>query len=290
MTGKRPAQPRHGGARNPPRRSREIRQGGSLTHRPTKEKVLQPLSPREIQARVRAGASPEVVAAETGWPLDRVTRYAEPLLGERAYVAKQAAAVEISRSRGGATLHESVCVRLDVNPETDAVSWDSYRNPEGRWVVTAFHDGSAVGSWLFEEVGRSVHPQDESARALMGGGPAAVSERTEPDDRFEVEQPAHADAIEQDEQTESAPRPRLVSVTSDPTSTELATKGPAKHTAERDSRGTPADTALFDTPDEPASQSNEPPAKRTKRAKGKRGRASVPSWDEILFGASKTDD
>jgi len=27
-----------------------------------------------------------------------------------------------------------------------------------------------------------------------------------------------------------------------------------------------------------------------KRAKGKRGRASVPSWDEILFGATKSED
>jgi len=74
------------------------------------------------------------VAAETGWPLDKVTRYAEPLLGERAYVAEQASAVEISRSRGGATLHQSVCVKVDVDPDTDSVSWDSYRNPEGRWV------------------------------------------------------------------------------------------------------------------------------------------------------------
>ena len=29
-------------------------------------------------------------------------------------------------------------------------------------------------------------------------------------------------------------------------------------------------------------------AAATKKAKSKRGRASIPSWDEILFGATKT--
>ena len=30
--------------------------------------------------------------------------------------------------------------------------------------------------------------------------------------------------------------------------------------------------------------------KRAKRTKSKRGRASVPSWDEILFGATKVSE
>lgn len=254
-----------------------------------KESALQPLSPREIQARVRAGASPEVVAAETGWPLDKVSRYAGPLLGERAYVAEQAAAVEISRSRGGATLHQSVCVRLDVDPETDSVSWDSYRNPEGRWVVTAFHDGAAVGTWLFEEVGRSVHPQDEAARALMGGGPSVVVDPEPAESEGDTKRdsapvPAAAeDPVEVPEPATSsdseAPRPRLVSVTSDPTAVDSPTDEPAAGAA----------SALFAESDVPASTDTATP-QRAKRSKGKRGRASVPSWDEILFGATKNDD
>jgi len=229
------------------------------------------------------------VAAETGWPLDKVTRYAGPLLGERAYVAEQAAAVEISRSRGGATLHESVCVKLDVDPDTDAVTWDSYRNPEGRWVVTAFHDGTAIGSWLFEETGRSVHPQDESARALMGGGPTAVAETapsattTTKEERPATESgtesgPESGTETSTETSTEPSARPRLVSVNSDPTA-ERAEPVP-ESVPEPDDE--PASTTLFESP--------EPAAKRTKRAKGKRGRASVPSWDEILFGTSKGDD
>ena len=259
---------------------------------PSKEPTLQPLSPREIQARVRAGASPEVVAAETGWPLDRVTRYAEPLLGERAYVAKQAAAVEISRSRGGATLHQSVSVRLDVDPDTEELTWDSYRNPEGRWVVTAFHGGSAVGTWLYEEVGRSVHPQDEAARALMGGGPRVVADpgveaatsESPPVPTADTDTDTDTDRPEvtADDQEEAA-RPRLVSVTSDP----LADQARATDASS-------SEDALFGEPAAAGEQSkpssNSARSERTKRAKGKRGRASVPSWDEILFGATKSED
>lgn len=261
--------------------------------RPTsKESALQPLSPREIQARVRAGASPEVVAAETGWPLDKVTRYAEPLLGERTYVAKQAAAVEISRSRGGATLHESVCIRLQVDPDTDLVSWDSYRNPEGRWIVTAFHDGGSVGTWVFDEVGHTVHPQDESARALMGAGPSAVNERAESVAIADVEEttdettddaPHPADTIDDDQPS----RPRLVSVNSDPTAVPSNPSEPSGPSAPGDFSGD--QTELLPADEVPVSASTEAP-RREKRSKGKRGRASVPSWDEILFGASKKDD
>ena len=138
------------------------------------------MSPREIQARVRAGASPEVVASETGWPLDKVTRYAEPPLGERAYMAEQARDVEISRSRGGSTLHQSVCTRLSVDPEGTDVTWDSYRADDGRWVVTAYHAHQGVGTWYYEAVGRTVHLADASARALMGGGPTEVADDAPP--------------------------------------------------------------------------------------------------------------
>lgn len=210
--------------------------------------------------------------------------------------------MEISRSRGGATLHQSVCVKVDVDPDTDSVSWDSYRNPEGRWVVTAFHDGAAIGTWLYEEAGRTVHPQDESARALMGGGPAVVSDSataSRPDaSPADVPDDGAIEAAEAGED-DSAPapptskkdRPRLVSVTSDPT-VEKIDAGSTPQQA--DGSGESSETALFEATDTPqpeqAEPANAPATKRAKRAKGKRGRASVPSWDEILFGASKGDE
>jgi hypothetical protein len=242
--------------------------------------VLQPLSPREIQARVRAGASPEVVSSETGWPLDKVARYAEPPLGERAYIAEQASGVEISRSRGGSTLHQSVCTRLSVDTESEAVTWDSYRTEDGRWVVTAFHDGGSVGTWLFEIVGRTVHPQDASARALMGAGPTEVPQETAQVAPAEVD-----DSVEAWETPEPSARPRLVSITSDPTApaSEASSERESEFSAPTAER--PAEQQQTALIEEPASA-----PRRTKRSKGKKGRASVPSWDEILFGATRDSE
>ncbi|MEL0282191.1 MAG: septation protein SepH [Actinomycetota bacterium] len=251
------------------------------------------MSPREIQARVRAGASPEVVASETGWPLDKVTRYAEPPLGERAYMAEQARDVEISRSRGGSTLHQSVCTRLSVDPEGTDVTWDSYRADDGRWVVTAYHAHRGVGTWYYEAVGRTVHPADASARALMGGGPTEVADDAPPPPAPVSTPTPPADANEQsdtttDDEPHPAPRPRLVSITSDPTSDPT----PAPTSDEMSAGETVSDTA---TPATATAQDTLIPEdagapKRAKRTKSKRGRASVPSWDEILFGATKDSE
>jgi hypothetical protein len=210
--------------------------------------------------------------------LDKVARYADPPLGERAYVADQARNVEISRSRGGATLHSAVCTRLGVSADSDEVTWDSYRSADARWVVTAFHDGAAVGTWTYDTTGRTVHPEDPSARSLMGAGQAepTIPVPNEPIRDFTErrEEPEPVDESTDGEIDEPAPRPRLVSVTSNPTS-QLPTSQQPTHEAQE---------ALIEKSDVPTDR------RRAKRAKTKRGRASVPSWDEILFGTSRPED
>ncbi len=239
-----------------------------------------------------------------------MARYADPPLGERAYIAEQAQAVEISRSRGGSTLHESVCARLSVDPATSYVTWDSYRAEDGRWIVTAFHDGGSVGTWIYEVVGRSVHPVDASARALMGAGPTEVTSAAEaafaPEEASAVQSNLAGDDSAPEPETESAPRPRLVSITSDPTASEQTTseqttsEQKASEQIASDPRDDAAGTSEETEPTADATESStsnqdalipqSPAPKRTKRAKGKKGRASIPSWDEILFGATKDSE
>ena len=247
------------------------------------------MSPREIQARVRAGASPEVVASETGWPLDKVIRYAEPPLGERAYMAEQARDVEISRSRGGSTLHQSVCTRLSVDPEGPDITWDSYRAYDGRWVVTAYHAHQSVGTWYYEAVGRTVHPADASARALMGGGPTEVADDAPPPPVAVPVDDADNSGDEPDDEPQQVPRPRLVSITSDPTS-DAPSDAPSDEKSEGEEASDIATSATPATAQDTLIPDDAGTPKRAKRTKGKRGRASVPSWDEILFGATKDSE
>ena len=195
--------------------------------------------------------------------------------------------MEISRSRGGSTLEESVSTRLGVDPSD--IDWDAYRTDDARWIVTAHHGGQAVGTWTFEPVGRTVHPQDESARALMGGGPSSVSDtpaassgRDETmgnSESREAEPTPETEAIVEDDR----PRPRLVSVTSDPVASQTTTSSGST---------TEPTTSAHDGEQEALLEQSEVSSapRRAKRAKGKKGRASVPSWDEILFGASRPED
>ena len=94
-----------------------------------------PLRPREIQSRVRAGESAEQVAASSGMPLDRVLRFAYPVLQERSRVVAQARTAPV-RPPAPEQLGDLVEERL-VGRGTDAATleWDAWRRDDGRWAV-----------------------------------------------------------------------------------------------------------------------------------------------------------
>src|SRR5215472_16670892 len=55
------------------------------------------LRPRDIQARIRAGATAEEVAEFAGLPVERVRRFEGPVLAERAFMAERAQNTQIRR-------------------------------------------------------------------------------------------------------------------------------------------------------------------------------------------------
>ncbi|MGH3597458.1 MAG: septation protein SepH [Mycobacterium sp.] len=96
------------------------------------------LRPKEIQARIRAGASVEQVAEMAGADIERVQRFAHPVLLERSRAAELATAAHPVLADGPAvlTLLETVTSALlarGLNP--DATMWDAWRNEDGRWTV-----------------------------------------------------------------------------------------------------------------------------------------------------------
>ena len=97
------------------------------------------LSPREIQARLRAGHTPERVARAAGVPLDRVTRFQGPVLSERALVLDAARDATLNRSRRGdsaAPLGASVTANLSAKGVTAGPDdWTAFRRADGAWVV-----------------------------------------------------------------------------------------------------------------------------------------------------------
>lgn len=68
------------------------------------------LRPRDIQARIRAGATAEEVAQMAGIPVDRVRRFEGPVLAERAFMAERARKTPVRRpgENSGPPLGEAV--------------------------------------------------------------------------------------------------------------------------------------------------------------------------------------
>jgi Protein of unknown function (DUF3071) len=104
----------------------------------TDTEVPSVLRPKEIQAKIRAGASVEQVASAAGVDIERVQRFANPVLLERARAAELATAAHPVLADGPSvlTLLETVTSALvarGLDPEN--TSWDAWRNEDGRWTV-----------------------------------------------------------------------------------------------------------------------------------------------------------
>ena len=132
------------------------------------------LRPRDIQARIRAGASAEEVAQLAGIPVDRVRRFEGPVLAERAFMAERARKTPVRRpgENAGPQLGEAVQERLLLRgAEKDTVQWDSWRRDDGTWEVLLVYRVAGEphsASWTYDPPRRLVQAVDDEARSLIG--------------------------------------------------------------------------------------------------------------------------
>ena len=141
------------------------------------------LRPRDVQSRIRAGASAEDVAVLAGWTVEKVRRYEGPVLAERAHVADLARTVRVRRRGAEPTpLGALVTRRLaDRGVDPDRVGWDAWRPDSGPWTVVAvFAAGGRErqARWHLDLTAMSVVAADDEARWLSeddaaGQGPLA---------------------------------------------------------------------------------------------------------------------
>jgi hypothetical protein len=133
------------------------------------------LHPKEIQSRIRAGASVEQLAEASGTDIARIERFAHPVLLERARAAELATAAHPILADGPAvlTLLESVTTALvarGLNP--DSINWDAWRNEDGHWTVQlAWQAGRSDNIAHFRFVpgahGGTVRAVDDTAKELI---------------------------------------------------------------------------------------------------------------------------
>jgi Protein of unknown function (DUF3071) len=258
------------------------------------------LRPRDIQARIRGGETPESVAAAAQTTLDRVMVYATPVLAERAHIADRAQRASVRRTSGDGparVLSDAVAERLrGRNVDPQSVEWDAWRREDGRWTLVAdYRSGGSArhAEFVFDAPGRYVLAEDDEARWMVGEptptkgpqprstpGPRRLSAV---DDRDVL--PLGEDAIEmvaEDRASTEPPGGAAAAATGD--ADWIATQASA-----RSSRA--HEEAVAQVVEQQAVEADEPGVEqRPRRAAAKKGRrASVPSWDEIMFGGGKQE-
>jgi hypothetical protein len=133
------------------------------------------LPPRVIQARIRSGETPEQVAAASGTRVERIMRFAHPVIQERERVAEQArdARVRLSEGSPNVALQQFMTDRLRlIDSDLESVSWDAYRSNDGTWQVTgAWQAGDKSGTtrWSFDLPSRTVAPSDAATLDFAEG-------------------------------------------------------------------------------------------------------------------------
>lgn len=157
------------------------------------------LSPREIQARIRAGESVEDLVSDSGMSYEAIEPFAAPVLAEREHVVGQALGSPIRKkgeSSSARSLRQVVREHLQHRGiDVDDVQWDSWREPDRRWgVVARFRDDEAdadsqdvVARFIFDTRGRFSTASDDAARSLIGEPLPGAAKPADPDSEPTVE-------------------------------------------------------------------------------------------------------
>lgn len=285
------------------------------------------MTPRDVQAMIRAGASAQQVSEMSGWSTDKVSRYEAPILAEREHVAALARAVHLpSFGRGPSpTLEKRAKERLVMRGlRPDEAWWDAWRLDGNPWAVSlTFEAGGRErrAVWHFDVITSALSPQDDEARWLstaeqdgFDSGSAAQQvdslQQPEGDDGRSRHQPvSHAartgvsherplragDPLEQEQSDQASgsggqERPQA--------SAGQDQREEQDHQQEKEVRGQAGSAGQgAPHPDQPVSSSDDrspleetesaPIAPRQRQSRRGKGRPSVPSWDDIMFGGSK---
>ena len=282
------------------------------------------LSPKEIQAHIRAGLSSIEVARITGSSIEYIERFEGPVLAERAFVIDSALAVPVHTAgddplAAARTFGSAIIERLREVDGADE-RWASWKEPTG-WVVGLSFTANEVehdARWQFDPRKHTLSPVNAEAIRLSQQGAApepliprlravAPSTSDEPTpvttrERFD------SDAFRVDPASiaEATPSIAPMGMRSAPEDDDIAGNRTAdllealrRRRGERESvmvddldvRGQHATgtVRLLDVPigddDDAGTARQTGPIPR-----GKKARPAMPSWDEIVFGTRPDED
>ena len=225
-------------------------------------------SVKDIQARLRNGESPASIAATTDWSLEKIERFSGPIMQERAYVIGLALETPLRREGSSPSLMNATIAQLQPRGvDMQEVDWNTHRNKDGSWTIFLTfptNNGSTTATWNFNQEARALIAEDDDARWISG------EERN-----VRPSTPSHGMV------SSPTPAPRLVAV-SEETTTIRVNSAPDLTLVETEIQEGVESETLFEVEPE-----REIPADAKRDGVTKRIR--IPSWDDIMFGGSKTE-
>lgn len=246
------------------------------------------MRPRDIQARLRAGATVDEVAELAGWPVERVEAFGVPVLQERSFVAQRAQRSLVRHGEGERPLDEVVVHRL-AERGVDSIDfrWDAWRREDGIWSVLLAYPGfppgtgDRVATWSFDIESRTLHPLDDEAKWLTSTAQGVEGQQARAAAGEPAEEPVEAGG-------------QVVSFTGAKNRPGAAEEQGSRHPAGRRLPEKPAESAHQASQQEASDEESDgdgdgaapqevPPRPAPAR------RPAVPSWDDILFGTAPRD-
>jgi len=272
------------------------------------------LSPREIQEEIRVGRSIEEIVQASGAPVDYVMKFAQPVLDELNHAVLNALTVRLEvpgdRFNNPTTREFGEIIKARLASSGAGIEkWSAMKAPEHGFYIYCEYElggGQNKATWLYDPKRLALIPENEAAISLSSGDRIATpAPKLRP-----VQTPASeftsnlADTVEIVRQPPQAtPTPVVSAIAPEEVISDTADLLEALRKKRNDREilehqdHEPQTDFLSVVPDFEEQESfvdedvNQDPPEVTADPPpvSKRGRASIPSWDEIVFG-TKTED
>ena len=136
------------------------------------------VSPKDIQAHLRAGLSNEEISALTGATLDLIQRFETPVLAEREFIITSALSVPtqttVETETGNlSTAFGTVITQRLHGLNATAERWATWKEESGSWVIKLEFTANGIehdARWSFEPRKRTLTPVNSDASTLSQKG------------------------------------------------------------------------------------------------------------------------
>ena len=242
--------------------------------------------PRVIQSLIRAGLTASEIASMYDCSTDQIKRFETAVLSERKYIVSLARETAFNPQDLSIVFEDLVLSRLaSRGVATETVSWDATRQKGEDWVVTVEFSQAAQpieASWRFDPHEGLLVPLNEEASWMLSSiatPPASSSSASASKAQLKVSTPSAAPVSETTPETISNVTPLLDRL--------AQSRGMPENILTEDIHEA-SEPEAYDGLFSGGSEDADTASASAKRAEPeRRGRKSVPGWEEIMLGTRK---